>query len=108
MIKAKNKLGIVFFPAFDWAIDPTHPEREERLLYTKDQLFEEGIEDIEGIDFHNPVIAKAEDVERVHFCVPDVESRLTKSHLVSVGGAIEAGRMFQDGEVDKSMPVFGF
>ncbi len=105
MIKAKNKLGIVFFPAFDWAIDATHPEREERLLYTKDQLFEEGIEDIEGIDFHNPVIAKPEDVERVHFCVPDVESRLTKSHLVSVGGAIEAGRMFQDGEVDKSFAM---
>ena len=25
--------GILFFPAFDWAISPTHPEREERLLY---------------------------------------------------------------------------
>ena len=51
MIKAKNKLGLVFFPAFDWAISPTHPEREERLLYTQDQIFEEGIEDIEGVNF---------------------------------------------------------
>ena len=38
--------GVIFFPAFDWAITPTHPEREERLLYTRDQIFEE-IEDRE-------------------------------------------------------------
>lgn len=30
------------FPAFDWMISPTHPERQERLLYTRDQLLEEG------------------------------------------------------------------
>ena len=105
MFRAKNKLGIVFFPAFDWAIDPTHPEREERLLYTKDQLLEEGIEDIEGIDFFNPDIAKVGDIERVHFCVPNVEKRVTKSHLVSVGGAIEAGRLFMSGEVEKSFAM---
>ena len=46
-MKAKNKLGLILFPAFDWAISPTHPEREERLLYTQDQLLEEGIEDVE-------------------------------------------------------------
>ena len=57
LIKAKKSLGLVFFPAFDWAISPTHPEREERLLYTRDQLFEEGIADIEGIQFYNPIIA---------------------------------------------------
>ncbi len=105
MFKAKNKLGIVFFPAFDWAIDPTHPEREERLLYTKDQLLEEGIEDIEGIDFFNPVIAETRDIERVHFCVPNVVERVTESHMVSVGGAIEAGRLFMSGEVDKSFAM---
>ena len=32
-----GQTGLVF-PAFDWAISPTHPEREERLLYTRDQL----------------------------------------------------------------------
>ncbi len=37
-MKTKKKLGLVFFPAFDWAISPTHPEREERLLYTQDQI----------------------------------------------------------------------
>ncbi|AFS78037.1 histone deacetylase [Gottschalkia acidurici 9a] len=105
MIKAKNKLGIVFFPAFDWAISPSHPEREERLLYTQDQIFEEGIEDIEGIKFFNPVIAEKKDIERVHFCVPDVEERLTKSHLVSVGGAIRAAQAVMNGEVDKSFAL---
>lgn len=105
MIKAKNKLGIVFFPAFDWAISPTHPEREERLLYTQDQIFEEGIEDIEGIEFFNPVIAKEEDIQRVHFCVPDVKSRVTQSHLVSVGGAIRAAKAVTSGEVDKAFAL---
>ena len=56
-MKAKNKLGLILFPAFDWAISPTHPEREERLLYTQDQLLEEGIEDVGGINFFNPLVA---------------------------------------------------
>ena len=45
----KNTLGLVFFPAFDWMISPTHPERQERLLYTRDQLEEEGLFDCEEI-----------------------------------------------------------
>ena len=36
--RATGPTGLVFFPAFDWAISPTHPEREERLLYTRDQV----------------------------------------------------------------------
>lgn len=104
-MKAKNKLGIVLFPAFDWAISPTHPEREERLLYTQDQLFEEGIEDIEGIEFFKPTVARKEDIQRVHFCVPDVLSRLTQSHMVSVGGAIRAAQAVMDGEVDRSFAL---
>ena len=55
-MKANKSLGLVFFPAFDWAISPTHPEREERLLYTQDQIFEEGIQDIEGIKMYNPML----------------------------------------------------
>lgn len=105
MMKAKNKLGIVLFPAFDWAISSTHPEREERLLYTQDQLFEEGIEDIENIEFFKPKIATKEDIQRVHFCVPDVMSRVTKSHLVSVGGAIRAAQAVTKGEVDKAFAL---
>lgn len=100
-MKAKNELGLVFFPAYDWAISPTHPEREERLLYTQDQLFEEGIEDIEGIHFYNPKVADEKDVQRVHFAVPDVTSRLSESHLIAIGGAIRAAESFCSGEVDK-------
>ena len=39
-LRAARSLGLVFFPAYDWAISPDHPEREERLLYTQDQLRE--------------------------------------------------------------------
>lgn len=104
-MKAKNKLGLVFFPAFDWAISPTHPEREERLLYTQDQIFEEGIEDIEGIEMFNPLLAQKKDIQRVHFCVPDVESRLTESHFISVGGAIRCSKAVMEGEVDKAFAL---
>lgn len=105
MEKAKNKLGIVFFPAFDWAISPTHPEREERLLYTQDQIFEEGIDDIEGIEFFNPITATAKDINRVHFSVPNIESIITQSHLISVGGAIRAYQAVMDKEVDKAFAL---
>lgn len=98
-------MGLVFFPAFDWAIHPTHSEREERLLYTQDQVFEEGIEDIAGIRFYNPVMATEKDVSRVHFCVPDVPSRLTQSHLVAAGGAIVALQKVMEKEVDKAFAL---
>lgn len=104
-MKAKNKLGLVFFPAFDWAISPSHPEREERLLYTKDQIFEEGIEDIEGIEMFNPIVAEDRDIERVHFAVPDVKSRLTNSHFISTGGAIKAAQAVMNKRVDKSFAM---
>lgn len=105
MIKARNRLGVVFFPAFDWAISPTHPEREERLLYTQDQIFEEGIEDIEGIKFYNPIIAEEKDINRVHFVVPDVKSVVTQSHLISAGGAIKALQAVMQKEVDKAFAL---
>jgi acetoin utilization deacetylase AcuC-like enzyme len=105
LLKAPRKLGLVFFPAFDWAISPTHPEREERLLYTRDQLVEEGLLDIEGIKEYTPLIAGIEDVKRVHICVPDVPSRITNSHLISVGGAIAAAEVVLKKETDKSFAL---
>ncbi len=105
MIKAKNKLGLIFFPAYDWAISPTHPEREERLLYTQDQLREEGIFDIEGIIELKPDIATENDVMRSHFCFPDVKGVVTESHLISAGGAIRAARAILEGEVDKAFAL---
>ncbi|MGC9966503.1 MAG: histone deacetylase [Syntrophobacteraceae bacterium] len=91
MLSSPTRTGLVFFPAFDWAISPTHPEREERLLYTQDQVFEEGILDIEGLVEFKPEIATIEDIQRVHFCVPDELSVITKSHLISAGGAKTIG-----------------
>ena len=105
MPKAKHRTGLVLFPAFDWCISPTHPEREERLLYTKDQLIEEGLEDVGNIFFFNPELALYQDIDRVHLCVPSSEKLLTESHLISAGGAIRAARAVLDKEVDKSFAV---
>lgn len=105
MLKARHQTGLVFFPAFDWAISPTHPEREERLLYTQDQVFEEGLLDIEGIVEYRPELATAQDVQRVHFCVPGVESVITESHYVSAGGAMTIGRAVLDGEVERGFAL---
>jgi acetoin utilization deacetylase AcuC-like enzyme len=104
-VKANNQVGLIFFPAFDWAISPTHPEREERLLYTQDQLLEEGIEDIDGIHFFNPGIATIHDIQRVHFCYPSEEKVLTKSHLIAAGGVMRAFDAVLSGETDKAFAL---
>jgi len=105
MIKAKYQTGLVFFPAFDWAISPTHPEREERLLYTQDQVFEEGLLDIEGITEFKPEQATVDDVQRVHFCVPDVWDVMTESHFISAGGAKTIGTAVMDRKVQRGFAL---
>ena len=87
MLKASRKTGLVFFPAFDWAISVTHPEREERLLYTQDQVLEEGLFDIPGITEYKSELVDIKDVERVHFSYPDAWRVMTESHFISAGGA---------------------
>lgn len=104
-MQSKNTLGLILFPAFDWAISPTHPEREERLLYTQDQLLEEGIEDVEGIEFHNPAIALDKDINRVHFCYPDAKTLLTESHYIASGGVMKAFDLVLGGTTDKSFAL---
>ncbi len=103
--KKLKKTGLIFFPAFDWAISPTHPEREERLLYTQDQVFEEGLLDFDNIYEYKPQIATAEDINRAHICVPDALSVVTESHLISAGGAITAARKVLAGEVDNAFAL---
>jgi len=105
MLKAKYKTGLVFFPAFDWAISPTHPEREERLLYTQDQVFEEGLFDIDGVKELKPDPVTLKDIQRVHFCVPDVWSVATESHFISAGGAKTVGMAVLDGQVDRGFAL---
>lgn len=105
MMEAKKRTGLIFFPAYDWEISPTHPERKERLLYTQDQVLEEGVLDIEGIREFKAGLATNQDICRAHFCVPDVGSRITESHNVSAGGCIEAARLVLEGEVDNAFAL---
>lgn len=97
--------GILFFPAFDWAISPTHPEREERLLYTRDQIFEEGIMDLPQIREYQPGLATLKDIARTHFCVPDIESQITEAHLVSAGSALRMADAVMNGEIKNGFAI---
>ena len=105
MLRAKNTTGLVFFPAFDWAISPTHPEREERLLYTQDQVLEEGLLDVEGIVELKPDLVTLKDIQRVHFCVPDPWKVSTESHFISAGGAKTIGMAVMEGVVDRGFAL---
>lgn len=96
---ASKPTGVVFFPAFDWAISPTHPEREERLLYTRDQLFEEGIMDHPSVVEMQPRLATYHDIARTHFCIPGVENIATEAHLIAAGGALTIGDAFFKGRI---------
>ncbi|HEY9162847.1 MAG TPA: histone deacetylase [Desulfomonilia bacterium] len=104
-IKAKNRTGLIFFPAYDWEISAFHPERKERLLYTHDQVIEEGLLDIEGISEFKAGIATDKDISRVHFCLPDIDSVITDSHRISAGGCIEAARLVLEKKVDRSFAL---
>lgn len=101
----QKSLGLVFFPAFDWMISPTHPERKERLLYTRDQLTEEGIFDLPQITEYKPQLATMTDLERVHIGVSDLRSLITPAHLVSAGGCITAAESVIKGEVKRAFSL---
>ncbi len=103
--RAPGSLGVVFFPAFDWAISPTHPEREERLLYTRDQLKEEGLFDIEGITEYRPSLLPSEWVTRVHFCLPSLSATVSESDLVAAGGAVTAARLVLEKKEHKAFAL---
>jgi len=100
-----QKLGLVFFPAFDWAISPSHPEREERLLYTRDQIVEEGLLDMPNIREYKPKLATYRDMERVHIGVPDLASLINNAHLVSAGGALAAADAVMRREVKRAFAL---
>lgn len=102
---AKRSLGVVFFPAFDWAIGPTHPERQERLLYTRDQLVEEGLFDIPKITEYRPSFATYEQLERSHFLLPGASAIASDSHLAAAGSAITAARLVMNGVKDRAFAL---
>ncbi len=101
----KPALGLVFFPAFDWKISETHPERQERLLYTRDQLEEEGLFDHPAIREYNPIVADWNTIERVHVGMPSLADWVTDAHRVSAGGAIAAADAQLQGEVDRAFAL---
>jgi len=101
----KSNLGLVFFPAFDWMISPTHPERQERLLYTRDQLIEEGLFDLEQIREYKPRLAEICDLQRIHIGVPAISSLITPAHLVSAGGCMTAADAVMKGEVKRAFAL---
>lgn len=100
-----RKTGLVFFPAFDWAISPAHPEREERLLYTRDQLFEEGVMDLPQLLEFKPRTATKKDIARAHFCVPDIETQVTDAHLYAAGGALVLADALMKRDIDNGFAL---
>lgn len=100
-----KNLGLVFFPAFDWMISPTHPERQERLLYTRDQLLEEGIFDLPEICEYRPRLALMKDLERVHVGVPTLSKLITKAHLVSAGSCLTVADAVMKKEVKRAFAI---
>lgn len=100
-----RELGLVFFPAFDWAISPDHPEREERLLYTRDQILEEGLFDFPQIEEFRPGVASPREIARAHICVPSVERVATKPHLIAAGGTITAGELVASGKTRRAFAL---
>ncbi len=100
-----KKTGLIFFPAFDWSISPTHPEREERLLYTKDQLQEEGFLDLENIVEYKAEFAEVKDILRAHFCIPDHQSVVTSPHLIAAGSCILLADEYMKGNIKNAFSL---
>lgn len=102
---AKDTLGLVFFPAFDWMISAGHPERQERLLYTRDQLEEEGLFDCPEIREYRPRLAQLNDLQRAHIGVPGIARLITPAHLTSAGGCLVAADAVMKKEVKRAFAL---
>ncbi|EQB21992.1 Deacetylase, including histone deacetylase and acetoin utilization protein [Dehalobacter sp. UNSWDHB] len=94
-----NKTGIIFFPAFDWSLGEFHPEREERLLYTQEQIFEEGIMDLPQVRQYSPGVADLFDVLRTQAIFPDLQQHNLDAHLIAVGSSLVLGNALMKKEI---------
>jgi acetoin utilization deacetylase AcuC-like enzyme len=96
-----SRTGILFFPAFDWSLGSSHPEREERLLYTQEQLFEEGVLDLPQIRQFAPRVASLQDVipAQALFPTPTSYHETLDAHLIAAGSAILLGEARVKGEI---------
>lgn len=97
-----KRTGILFFPAFDWSLGDSHPEREERLLYTQEQLFEEGILDLPQVKQFSPRIASLHEALRAQALFPNPEAHKGSldAHLIAAGSAILLGEARVRGDID--------
>jgi len=91
--------GLLFFPAFDWSLGDTHPEREERLLYTQEQLFEEGVMDLPQIKQYSPGLASLKDVLRTQGIFPTPASHDLDAHLIAAGSSLVLGDAWAKKEI---------
>ena len=94
-----KRTGILFFPAFDWSLGDTHPEREERLLYTQEQLFEEGVLDLQQVKQFSPGLATLKDVLRTQALFPSPEKHDLDAHLIAAGSSLILGDAWAKKEI---------
>ncbi len=97
--------GLLFFPAFDWSLGESHPEREERLLYTRDQIFEEGILDLPNFKEFTPRLAGLTDIARTHALLPRPEGLVTAPHLIAAGSVIALADAIMAGEIKQGFAL---
>jgi acetoin utilization deacetylase AcuC-like enzyme len=98
-VKARSPTGLVFFPAFDWSMGMFHPEREERLLYTRDLLAEEGLLDHPGIELIAPQPIPDTLISGPHVCLPVIDQIATFAHRLAAGGVVELGHALMQNRI---------
>lgn len=97
--------GILFFPAFDWSLGDTHPEREERLLYTQEQLFEEGVMDLQRVKQYSPGLASLKDVLRTQALFPTFKEHDLDAHLIAAGSSLILGEAWAKKEIQNGFAL---
>ncbi|KLU59052.1 histone deacetylase-like amidohydrolase [Peptococcaceae bacterium CEB3] len=100
-----NKTGILFFPAFDWSLGETHPEREERLLYTQEQLFEEGVFDLPQIRQFAPGMAPLGKALLTQGIFPHPAKHDLTAHLIAAGSTLVLGEALAEGQIQNGFAL---
>ena len=60
---------------------------------------------MEGIVEYKPDLVTKKDVQRVHFCVPDIWAVMTESHFISAGGAKTIAMAVMDKQVERGFAL---
>ncbi len=100
-----KKTGIIFFPAFDWSLGESHPEREERLLYTQEQIFEEGIIDLPQVKQYSPGVAGLFEVMLTQALFPHHNRHQLDAHLIAVGSSMILSKALMNKEISNGFAM---